>query len=43
MTGNNDAFKYDIAFSFVGEDEGLRYKAHRQCVSDFFNVTWGTQ
>jgi hypothetical protein len=23
MTGNNDAFKYDIAFSFVGEDEGL--------------------
>jgi hypothetical protein len=22
-TGNDDAFKYDIAFSFVGEDEGL--------------------
>jgi hypothetical protein len=23
LTGNDDAFKYDIAFSFVGEDEGL--------------------
>src|SRR2546421_5505849 len=23
LTGNDDAFKYDIAFSFVGDDEGL--------------------
>ena len=23
LTGNDDAFKYDIAFSFVREDEGL--------------------
>jgi hypothetical protein len=23
MTGDNDAFEYDIAFSFVAEDEGL--------------------